>query len=375
MGGALHRITIMLLLAILVVHGLIHAMGFLHAFQIVEMDEFNQNISEPISVVWPMLALLFLSLVIFITSNKDWWWMPAIITIIPSQLLIFQSWQDAKFGTIVNVILLIATCLQYAVWNFNRQTSKEICTSLSMSKSSEKTIITEQMISTLPFPVQNWLSRIGVIGRETITNVYVKQTGQMKLKPGQKNWYNVEAEQHITIEQPAFLWKVKMSILPLLNVFGRDLFVNGEGSIKMNLAAILPIVKQANNEKINESALQRFLLELPWYPTMALHPNLVWESNSNNSATATLSYHGVTGSATYFFDDEGDLIKCSAFRYKDNDENAKRLECIGEVKKINSVDGIKIPVQMDVSWMLDSGKFTWYKITIQDLAYNRNKYE
>ncbi|GAX90211.1 DUF6920 family protein [Effusibacillus lacus] len=359
------------LIVVIVIHGLIHFMGFIKAFHIAEMDQLTQNISKPLGILWLFSGLLFFALLFFISANKDWWWMPAIVAIGTSQFLIFLTWQDAKFGTIPNLLIFIAIILGFALWNFNIQTNKEIHAILSQSKETEKTVVSEQMLAALPSPVQKWLTHTGIVGKEKIRNVYLKQTGLIKLKPDQKNWSKAEAEQYITTDKPAFLWKVNMSIMPLVNVTGRDLFMNGEGQMKVNLASLIPVVNVANNEKIDQSSLQRFLLELPLYPSAAMSPYVTWESIDDHSAAATMTYQGVTGSATFFFDDHGDFLKSSALRYKDSDESAQLIECIGEVKRNSIVNGIKIPTQIDVSWMLEAGKFTWYKLEIYDVVFNK----
>lgn len=83
-----------------------------------------------------------------------------------------------------------------------------------------------------------------------------------------------------------------------------------------------------------------------------------------------MTYQGETGSATFYFNDIGDLLKVSAIRYKEHDDDSDLLECIGEVKKSRTIDGIKIPTEMNVSWVLEEGLFTWYKLEIYDVQYS-----
>ncbi|WP_366924384.1 hypothetical protein MFMK1_001356 [Metallumcola ferriviriculae] len=99
---------------VVIIHGLIHLMGFAKAFNLAEISELTQDISKPQGVLWLAAAVLFLiTAVIFILKNETWW-MPAIAAIIISQVLIVSSWQDAKFGTLANVIMLIV--IKVLVW-------------------------------------------------------------------------------------------------------------------------------------------------------------------------------------------------------------------------------------------------------------------
>jgi hypothetical protein len=93
----------------IVLHGLIHVMGFMRAFNLATISQLTQSISKPAGLLWFLTALLFLVVFIVFLINKEWWWMIAAPAILFSELLIIFYWQDAKFGTIPNVIILAAT--------------------------------------------------------------------------------------------------------------------------------------------------------------------------------------------------------------------------------------------------------------------------
>ena len=360
---------------ILIIHGLIHLMGFMKAFELAEISQLKQSISKPVGIFWLLATVLIFGVAIFYVLDKKWWWVPALIAIIISQSLIILSWQDAKFGTIPNIIILIAVIVGFGVWNFNIQVDGEINNILTQNQVTENTIVKEQMISNMPSIVQKWLTNSGIVGKEKTHSVYLKQKGLIKLKPDQKKWTKAEAEQYITIDKPAFLWKVKMSIMPFLNVFGRDYFVDGKGQMKMKIASIIPVANVDSNKKVNQASLQRYLAELIWYPSAAISPYIEWESVDQYTAKATMTYKGVSGSVTFYFNEKGDLEKIWAKRYKDSDENARLKEWSGEVNEFSTVNGIKIPTDIDISWVLDGEKFTWYRLQISEIEYNISQHK
>ena len=49
----------------------------------------------------------------------------------------------------------------------------------------------------------------------------------MKLTPEQNNWYQPEAEQYITVNEPGFLWQVDLAMMPVIKTKERDLFYQG----------------------------------------------------------------------------------------------------------------------------------------------------
>lgn len=354
---------------ILFLHGLIHLMGFVKAFGLADLNELKLSISKPLGLVWLFAALLLMLVGTFVLLNKQWGWIPAIIAVTASQILIILSWQDAKFGTIPNLIIMIFAIFIFAAWNFNNQIDKELNSILSQAKGVERKIVNEQRLAPLPSPVQRWLKHSGVVGKEEIQTAYFKQKGQMKLQPDQKEWAPAKIDQYVTTNSPGFLWKVNMKMFSLLDIAGRDKFQQGNAAMTIKIGSLIPVVNTTNNQKTNQSTMQRFLMELPWYPSAALSPYITWKEVDQNTVIATMNDQGVKGSATFYFDSEGEFLKVSAMRYKDSDEKAKLVECIGEAKAYRVVDGIRIPTKMNITWILDDGPFTWYKLEILKAEY------
>ncbi|WP_147534280.1 DUF6920 family protein [Bacillus marasmi] len=355
---------------IMFMHGLIHFLGFMKAYNLLELPQLTLMISKPIGVFWLLSALLLLITSILVLFKKDWVWMPSSMVLISSQILILLSWNDAKFGTIPNIIILLFIIFSFSSWSFNAQINREISNLLSHGKMSRNNIITEQMLDQLPIAVQKWLKYIGLVGKESIQTAYFKQKGQMKLKPNQKEWAEASVEQYVITGKPGFLWKVNMKMNPLIVISGRDKYQDGIAKMTIKLGSMIPVVNTVDDYKTNQSTMQRYLMELPWYPSAALNPYISWEEIDKNSAKATMTYKGITGSAIYHFNDFGKLLKVSALRYKDSNENSEPVECIGEVKAYSSIDGIEIPTKMNIIWVLDDGLFNWYKLEIINAKYN-----
>lgn len=357
-------------LFILVIHGLIHLLGFIKAFNLSQVNQLTVFISKPIGLIWLFSAILFLATSALVLFNKQWVWIPAIIAVITSQILIFISWEDAKFGTFPNVIILIFAILSFGAWNFNTLIDKELDSLLSQPNGENTGIITKEMLTPLPSPVQRWLTDIGITGQAPIHTAYFEQKGMMKLKPDQKDWAPAEIDQYVTTDHPGFIWKVRMKMLPLIDIVGRDKFQAGSAEMTIKIGSLFPVVNERNNQKTNQSTLQRYLMEMPWYPSAALSPYITWEEIDDHSAKATMNYEGVTGSAIFYFNDSGEFLRVSAMRYKESDKNAEPIECIGEAKEYKIIEGLKIPAKIEVSWVLDEGIFTWYKLEILNVRYN-----
>jgi len=268
---------------------------------------------------------------------------------------------------ILGFIILVFIIIGYSGWSFNRAAGRDIESLFSAANASGR-IITENMLLDLPAPVQRWLIHCGVAGREEIQTVYLKQTGKMKLNPEQKNWIKSEAEQAFNTIQPQFTWRVKTSLFGL-PVVGRDDYANGKGSMLIKLAGLIPVVNLSDNPKLSESTMQRFLGEIVWFPTAALSPYITWEAVDQSSARATMEYEGIKGSALFYFNEIGEPVRVIISRYRDIDDE-EPTDWEAEVKKVERVNGIVVPVGVEASWLNEGKKFTWYIFEVHDIRYN-----
>lgn len=262
------------------------------------------------------------------------------------------------------IIFIISTII------VNREINKNI-EILKTDLPNNTEIITIKDLENLPSPVKKWLTSINIVGKKRMVLVSFSQTGKMKLKKENTDFYKPNAKQYVRIDKPSFLWYVDLKMNPLLKVKGIDFFNNNKGSMKMLLASIFPVVNEKSNERINESSLSRFLLELPWYPTAALEDYIIWEEIDETSAKAVINIGDLKTEAIFYFDENGTLLKMVSYRYKENLPNSEKIPCIGEVKGNIIKDDITVPNKIDVTWIDNNEEFTWYKIE----NYNINFYD
>ena len=358
---------------VIFLHGLIHLLGFVKEWNLAEVKLSGVFISLPgvlskiAGVLWLIACSLFIASAIAYLLRKDWWWMIAVIAIVISQILIFIYWKDAKFGTVVNVIILIVCIFSYESWSFERMVNDEF--SSFFPEKIEKRVVTEEMINELPPVVQRWLKRSNISEKEIIQTVHLKQKGEMRIKP-EGDWMKVEAEQYISTNSPGFIWKadVKSSFL---HFSGRDRYENGEGHMLIKLFSLIPVV-DAKGKEIDQGALLRYLGEIIWCPSAALSDYIKWEEVDSTTAKATMSYEGVTASGIFKFDENGDFVSFEAERYYYRKECSTLERWVIKANDYRAFEGIRIPVNLSVTWKLERD-FTWYKFEVTEVKYNERR--
>ncbi len=357
--------------AILLLHGLIHLMGFAKAFKYAEINQLQLPVSRPTGSFWLLASLIFVISTILFLLKKDTWWMFALPAILISQALVFRFWQDAKFGSIANIIILLGVALAWGGWSFNRMVEKEKQAFLPRPNEQIQTILTREMLAGLPPIVQSWLERSNSIGKPFAQTVHLQQQGEMRTSPDGK-WMTFEAQQIIQVPEPGFIWTVCVQAAPFVELTGRDKYEAGKGYMLIKALSLITVA-DASGPKTDQGALLRYLGELIWHPGAALSEYIQWEALDDSlSAKATMHYGDVVASGMFRFTPEGDPLGFEALRYYDRKSGATLEKWLVETDpdSFREFDDIRIPTRSTVSWQLESGVFSWLKLDIVALKHH-----
>jgi len=359
-------------LIFVLLHALIHLLGFVKGFGIREVKELTLPITKPAGLLWLSATALLVAYAISYLAHSRHAWLIGFIAVAVSQVLIILFWKDARFGTLPNIIILLVSLASYGHYRFQNLTRQETEDLISKcSRIQEGKIISESDISRLPDPVKKWLNNSGVTGKPFISVAKSVQQAEMKMKPGQEKWMKASAVQYSFIYVPSFIWIADVRMNSLLKFSGRDRFADGKGEMLIKLNSLINIVNE-QGEKLDEAALQRYLGEMIWFPSLALSEYITWQQVDDSTVTATMSYKGTTGSGTFYFDGNGDFVKFSALRYMGNKPDSKRYEWVILVDGYKTFEGIKVPSEMTATWKLEEGDWTWLKLEIAEIKYNEN---
>lgn len=353
---------------LLFLHGAIHIMGFIEGFKIVRISNFQSGISPGAGIIWLLAFMLFALSAASYALGKDFWLYFVVPAVIISCFLIIGTWDNARYGMIPNVLILIVAVSSFSSCSMNKMIDSETEKILGAAKTPGSVIITESDIQQLPSPVQRWMHSTGIIGKPAINRACVKQKALIKMKPEQQDWRSAEAEQYTTMDPPAFVWTVNMEMSPLIKIRGRDKFVDGKGEMLIKMNSLINIVNE-KGPRMDEGTLQRFLGELVWYPSLALSPYIIWEAIDDSSAKATMTYKGSTGSGTFYFNENDDFVTFVAMRFMGNKADAKRHPWVLTVDDYTVFEGIKVPSKMKATWKLSEGDWTWLDLEIASIQY------
>jgi hypothetical protein len=349
-----------------ITHALIHLLGFLKAFQFAEINQLTQNISKPMGILWLIALILFLAAAIQLISNHDLWWITALAAVILSQVLIILFWQDAKFGTIANIIILLAVIAGYGFWSFENIFNNDVAVGLETISKIEKNLLTEKDIEHLPLPVQKYLRYAGVINKEKIYNVRIIFGVEMREKG--KDWFKATSVQYNFFDEPTRLFYMQAKMFGM-TIPGYHRFSEAKATMDIRLFGLFPIVKQSGDIINKTETVTLFNDMCLMVPATLIDKRIQWEPIDSLTTKAIFTNRGITISAILYFNEVGQLIN-----FTSDDRTAisdmKQYRFSTPVKDYRNINGINVPTYGEAIWQYPDGEFIYGKFNLKTIQYN-----
>ena len=354
---------------LLFIHGIIHLLGFVKAYQLAEINQLTQSISKPIGLLWLIALILFLAAAIQLISNHNLWWITALIALILSQVLIILVWQDAKFGTIANIIILLAVVAGYGSWSFENLFNNDVSGNLETSSKIEKNLLAEKDIEHLPLPVQKYLKYAGVINKEKVNSVKIVFDVEMREKG--KDWFKATSVQYNFFDEPTRLFFMKAKMFGL-TVPGYHRYVGGKATMDIRLFGLIPIVKQSGNIMNKTETVTLFNDMCLMVPATLIDNRIKWEPIDSLTTKAIFTNQEISIAAILYFNEAGQLIN-----FTSDDRTAisdmKQYRFSTPVYGYRNINGINVMSGGEAIWHYPDGKFTYGKFKLKSIQYNFSK--
>lgn len=253
--------------------------------------------------------------------------------------------------------------------SFNRTFKNKVERLFNNQQQATGNVITEEDIKDLPEPVQRYLRYTGVIGKGRVSTVRLKQKGAMRPNPN-GNWIPLEAEEYYTVDTPGFVWRGRLMMAPLITASAHDMYLNGKGNMHVKALSTITVV-DAKGKDADEASLMRYFNEMTWFPTAYVNDKVKWEPIDTNSARATMTDHGITVSAVFYFDNEGRLTNFVAERGRDTGGGKLvRTKWSTPITNYKTFNGLRLPSKAEAVWHLDSGEYPYIRVEVTDIEYD-----
>ena len=355
---------------ITLIHGLIHFMGFAKAFDYGNITQLTKEISKPMGVLWLSTGMFFMICIALYLLKKDSWVYFAIIAVILSQILIINSWQDAKFGTITNVIILVVTIIGFFQIKFKNEYRNEVKIGLEQSKNLQKIVLTESEIAYLPEPIKKYIRYTGFIGKPIVNNFRINFSGKIRdhAKPV---WMKLTSEQYNFIKTPTRLFYLDATMKGL-PVSGFHCFKNGVASMDIRLLSIFKVEYQSG-KVMDESETVTFFNDMcVMAPGVLIDKRIEWLEVVDNKVKASFTNNGITITAWLYFNEKGEMVNFVS-------ENRSALGANGITSKhkwstpmrdYKDINGYRFASYAEAVYTYPEGDFTYATFELKNIGYN-----
>jgi hypothetical protein len=235
-------------------------------------------------------------------------------------------------------------------------------------------ILTENDISSLPIPVQKYLSRCGFVGKEKVVNAEVIWSeSAIKMAP-EKDWMKLKTIQFNSCEIPFRIAYMKAHIAGIIPFDGRDIFSDGQGQMLGKIANLFTVF-DAREREISQSALAIILAEALLIPGYALSDYIYWEEVDDRTAIGTIQWKGIVVKGKFYFNDNYEMTLFETFdRYWTSPEGNVLAHFTAEISNYKKSGDYIIPGTLTAIWNIEhEGKdirYDYWKGNIEEVRYN-----
>lgn len=351
---------------LLLLHGTLHIMGFTRAFGWWDALPMSAGISRPSGILWLCAALLFIIAAVLLLANSNTWWAWALAATVLSQALFVIAWHDAKYGTIVNVLIALVVIAAFGSWQYEKHYRADVTTSLKTSGAQAEELLTEQDIASLPPPVQRYLTYTGAVNMPKVRSAKIVMEGVMRQRG--KEWFPIHAEQYNFFDSATRLFFMKAKMYGLI-VPGYHQYENGTAGMQVRLFGLIPVAKHSGKDMDRAETVTLFNDMCFLAPATLIDKRIYWETLDETSVKAVFTVSGIAITATLHFNQKGQLVNfISDDRFEVNDHKYYRFST--PVNEYGTINGFHLARIVEACWQYPDGWFAYGKFAVQEVIYN-----
>ncbi|WP_461052891.1 DUF6544 family protein [Spirosoma arcticum] len=269
--------------------------------------------------------------------------------------------------TKTNLLIVSALAVPVVTWLIGRwvvarQSRRDVANLFALADTGPVNTYDPAQLADLPIPVQRYFRHVLKPGQPYLRSVRLRHDGQFKTDL-KKDWIAITGEEYFLADTLNYIW-----IGTTAWFTARDEYVAGRGSLTVRLLGTLPIV-HGSGPTYDQGELLRWLAESAWFPTNLLPGGwVIWSSIDDHSATATLTDNGQTVSCLMSFNEQDELVRCQAQRYRDETHIAT---WVGHFSDYRDWHGLRIPTHAEVAWVIAGEEKPYARFILRDIEYDQ----
>lgn len=335
----------------MVIHGLVHFLGWVKSLRPSWITALSKSIQPEMGIGWLITGIIFLIAAYLLWRGHENWWMVALPAILFSAFLTYTYGQEAKAGTVVNALLLIALLIGIGHWQYKQQYEKDVKSQLNQLSPSSKVKDTKD----LPQPLVRYLDFCGLTNKPVPRYIKIEFTGEMA--DGKGGWFPFTSRQYDFFEPYQRLFWMEGQMKGL-TIPGYHKWKEGKGSMDVRLFGWFPVVHH-EGKMMDESDAVTLLNDICLFaPNVLRNDAFSLEEIDETHTRIIFHYPGGSVMATLEFDNTGKLINFYSDDRYDVNRGKKFLFStpITEYIQLDSIRTVKIGKAV---WHYPEGEFAY----------------
>ena len=274
-------------------------------------------------------------------------------------------------GAVVGLVVVVVSMALAGRWVWHARSERLLTELTASAHAARPAEVQLSRLEELPEPVRGYLAQVLSPGQRAVESVRISHSGTFNMGTREPQWRPFSSTQYIAAAGPGFLWNATIRMAPGMPTRVHDAYVNGRAVLTARLFGLITVMESPDSPELAEGELIRFLAEAPWYPTALLPGSAIsWGSIDDDSARLTLVDGNTSVSLTVHFNANGLLDSVySDGRYRDVDGVQIRTPWEGRFWRYEERDGMLIPLDGEVAWLLPEGRWPYWRGHIDEIAY------
>lgn len=360
-------------LILVLLHGLIHLLGFVKGFGLKEVKQLTLPISKATGIFWLLAFGLFaLFALAQLLQSKHAWWL-GFIAVLISQILIFMCWRDARFGTIPNIIVLIVAFVSFGAFLLKSEFEGNVKEDFLSNNAASVSILEESDMQNLPEIVKKYLYYTKSVGQPKVRNFRSEFTGGIRGKEGDE-FMQFQSVQYNFFTRPSryFYMQAKQKGLPAT---GLHQYEKETASFRIKVLNWFTVVN-AQGDKLNQAETVTLLNDMILIaPPSIIDKRITWENVNDTTVKCYFNNNGLKVSAVVYFNSDGKLLNfISNDRYETDGVAYNNYPWETPVEEYIMMNGYYLPGKAKLIYRKPEGPFTYGEFVYKSVKFNVTEY-
>lgn len=344
-----------LFLVLILLHAGIHFIGLRKA--------------TPFGWLWVVTGILLVLFAYLYFSNAKYAWLPGIVAILISQWLILSNWNEARYGSLLNLLLLVLVVVEFGAFRMLKKFDRLVESGFNAPATNLSQLITEADMMHLPLIVKKYLYYTNFVGKRKVFNFRALFKGGMRSNPGD-SYMPMKTIQYNFTEEPSrfFRFTATKAGLPVCGIHTYD---NSGAIFNVKLLNWFSII-DAKGDQLKQAETVTVLNDFCFIaPGALIDKRIQWEQVNDTVVIARFTNPPFTVSASLHFTQEGQLFNfVSNDRFETDGKTYKNYPWTTPVSAYKELNGYRLGTKAGLWYDRPDGKFQYGDLELVEVIYN-----